>query len=177
VRIISGTHKGRRINPPKKLPVRPTTDRAKEGLFNILNNQFDFGSLTIMDLFTGTGSISYEFCSRGVSYVLAIDDSYHCIEFVNKTSEELNFPIKAIKSEVLEFLKTPKKTFNLIFADPPYDWGDENYNKMIEFIFKNKWIDKNGLVILEHSKKMKIISKREVVMEKKYGDNVFTFLK
>ena len=83
MRIISGDYKGRRITAPKKLPVRPTTDMAKESLFNILNNLFLFGSISVLDLFSGTGNISYEFASRGVKNIVCVDKNYHCIRALN----------------------------------------------------------------------------------------------
>ena len=93
MRIISGTHKGRRISPPKKLPVRPTTDRAKESLFNILVHQYNFKDCVVLDLFSGTGSISYEFASRGVEKVIAIDQNNACVKFIEATSETLDMPL------------------------------------------------------------------------------------
>ncbi|MBT8377462.1 MAG: RsmD family RNA methyltransferase, partial [Bacteroidia bacterium] len=93
MRIISGTYKGRRITAPKNLPVRPTTDMAKEALFNILNNHYYFDSIMVLDLFAGTGNISYEFASRGVEKILAVDENYKCIKFINETAESFNMPI------------------------------------------------------------------------------------
>ena len=89
MRVISGVHKGRRIQAPKNLPVRPTTDRSKEGLFNILQHRLDFKSIKVLDLFAGTGSISYEFSSRGTKYVSAIDQNKSCVQFIQKTATAL----------------------------------------------------------------------------------------
>ena len=105
MRIISGTHKGRRISPPKKLPVRPTTDRAKESLFNILIHQYAFEGCDVLDLFSGTGSISYEFASRGVASVIAVDQNNACVRFIEATTEALDMPIQAIRAAVLPFLE------------------------------------------------------------------------
>ena len=106
MRIISGTHKGRRISVPKNLPVRPTTDRSKEGLFNILQHRLEFESLTVLDLFSGTGNMSYEFASRGVSKITAVDQNRHCVNFIQKTAGNLELDINTIQSECITFLKT-----------------------------------------------------------------------
>ena len=92
MRIISGSHKGRRLSAPKNLPVRPTTDRSKEALFNILQNQYQWDVVAVLDLFSGTGSISYEFASRGVKNVIAVDQNKMCVNYIRKTSEQLEFP-------------------------------------------------------------------------------------
>ena len=110
MRIISGKYKGRRLNPPKKLPVRPTTDMAKEALFNILNNRIYFDELSVLDLFSGTGSISFEFASRGTENITAVDQDYGCVKFINKTTEEFNMPINVIKSDVFKYLEKTTKT-------------------------------------------------------------------
>ena len=103
MRIISGKYKGRRITAPKNLPVRPTTDLAKESLFNILNNHYYFDSISVVDLFSGTGNIAFEFASRGTSNIHAVDGNYNCVKFINKISTEFNFPINAFKSDVFKF--------------------------------------------------------------------------
>ena len=120
MRIISGKYKGKRLMAPKKLPVRPTTDFAKEGLFNILNNKIRFDEVSLLDLFSGTGNISYEFASRGTDEVTSVDAHYGCVKYINQISEELDFSIKTVKSDVFKYLKTTPFTFDVIFADPPY---------------------------------------------------------
>ena len=104
MRIISGTHKGRRIIAPKKLPVRPTTDRSKEALFNILQHQYDWSSIRVLDLFSGTGSISYEFASRGVTEIFSVDKNSSCIKFIQHTAEKLDFEINTMQSDALKYL-------------------------------------------------------------------------
>lgn len=91
MRIISGQYKGKRITAPSKLPVRPTTDMAKEALFNILNNQFFLQDLSVLDLFSGTGNISYEFAARGCSSITAVDGNYDCMKFI-KNQHRTRFP-------------------------------------------------------------------------------------
>jgi 16S rRNA (guanine966-N2)-methyltransferase len=100
MRIISGKYKGRRLVAPKKLPVRPTTDMAKEALFNILNNYFNFSELRILELFAGTGNISYEFASRGSKPITCVDADFGCVAFIKKTATEFDFDITALKSDV-----------------------------------------------------------------------------
>ncbi|MBT8298006.1 MAG: RsmD family RNA methyltransferase, partial [Maribacter sp.] len=105
MRIISGKHRSKRITAPKKLPVRPTTDMAKEALFNILNNRYYFEDISFLDLFAGTGNISYEFASRGTKELVSVDADYGCIKFIDKISTELDFGISTIKSDVFSFLE------------------------------------------------------------------------
>ena len=116
MRVISGVHKGRRIQAPKNLPVRPTTDRSKEGLFNILQHRLDFKSIQVLDLFAGTGSISYEFSSRGTKHVSAIDQNRSCVQFIKKVSIDLEMKIIAIQEECFRFLEQNSISYDLIFA-------------------------------------------------------------
>ena len=120
MRIISGQYKGRRISPPKNLPVRPTTDMSKEALFNVLNNYFDFEGLKILDLFSGTGNISYEFASRGSQNITSVDADFGCIKFIKQTATEFDFNIAAIKSDIFAFIEKCQSSYDIIFADPPY---------------------------------------------------------
>src|SRR5690606_40166861 len=137
MRIISGLYKSRRIVAPKNLPVRPTTDMAKEGLFNILNNTFYFDAIAVLDLFAGTGNISYEFASRGTKDIIAVDQDFGCIKFINQTSETFKMPIKTIKSDVFKFLEKASLKFDVIFADPPYAFTLEQFSKIPELVFQN----------------------------------------
>ena len=120
MRIVSGTHKSKRITAPKNLPVRPTTDMAKESLFNILNNDYYFDEIRVLDLFSGTGNISYEFASRGTEQILSVDVNLNCIRFIQKTAEDLGFnAISTIKADVFEFLEKYRHEHDVIFADAP----------------------------------------------------------
>ena len=105
MRIISGKYKGRKLVAPKKLPVRPTTDMAKEALFNILNNRYYFDEISVLDLFAGTGNISYEFASRGTDNITCVDQNYGCIKYINETAESFEMSINTIKSDVFSFLE------------------------------------------------------------------------
>ena len=137
MRIISGIHKGKRLFAPKNLPVRPTTDFAKEGLFNIIKYEFDIQRINVLDLFSGTGNISFEFASRGAKQIICIDDNYNCVSFVKQTSKELNFnQITVFKNDVFRYLKKYTTQFDLIFADPPYDL------KYVDQIPRNRFFHK-----------------------------------
>ena len=148
MRIISGKHKGKRISAPNNLPVRPTTDRAKEALFNILDNRYYFDGKNVLDLFSGTGNISYEFASRGIEEITSVDSNYNCIKFIDTTSKELEVNISTIKSDCLSFLKNCKKQFNFIFADPPYNY--DNYSEIVSIVKENNLVKKDGCLIIEH---------------------------
>ena len=150
MRIISGNHKGRKINPPSNLNVRPTTDRAKEALFNIINSRYYFTEKNILDLFSGTGNIALEFASRGVEEVCAVDNNTDSINFIASTAKNLKLNIYAVKSDALKYAENCKKQFNFIFADPPYCY--QQYHKLKEVITENNLVKKNGLLIIEHDK-------------------------
>ena len=175
MRIISGLYKGRRITAPKKLPVRPTTDMAKEALFNILNNRYYFDGISVLDLFSGTGNICYEFASRGTEQILAVDDNFGCIKFINETAESFEMPINTIKSDVYKFLNQTKKKHTIIFADPPYDFDLDTFSKIPELVFKNKLLEDKGLLIVEHSKRTDLSRLEHYSQSKNYGGNAFSF--
>lgn len=175
MRIISGVFKGRRITAPKKLPVRPTTDMAKEALFNILNNQYYFDDISVLDLFSGTGNISYEFASRGTEQITAVDDNYGCIKFINETAEAFEMTITTIKSDVFKFLEKSKLKHTIIFADPPYDFDIETFSKIPELVFENGLLEEDGILIVEHSKHTKLSHLEHYSHSKSYGGNRFSF--
>jgi 16S rRNA (guanine(966)-N(2))-methyltransferase RsmD len=175
MRIISGKFKGRRISPPKNLPVRPTTDMSKEALFNVLNNHFNFTELKVLELFAGTGSISYEFASRGCTPILCIDGDMGCVNFIKKTAKEFDFDIAAMKSDVFKFLEKHKGTYDIIFADPPYGMEQSSFEKITELIFENELLDKEGILVVEHSKYTKLEQMSNFSFQKNYGGSVFSF--
>jgi len=175
MRIISGKYKGRRIVAPKKLPVRPTTDLSKESLFNILNHQFNFSELNVLDLFAGTGNISYEFASRGSSSITSVDGDLGCVTFIKKTAQEFDMDITAIKSDVFKFLERSKAKFDVIFADPPYDMEQEQFENIVKLIFDNKLLDEEGLLIIEHSPHTKMDHLEHFSSNRKYGSSIFSF--
>lgn len=175
MRIISGTHKGKRITAPAKLPVRPTTDVAKEALFNILNNYYHISSLSILDLFSGTGNISYEFAARGAEKITAVDANYDCVKFIKKTAAELDFPITTIKSDVFKYLEKGPVKADIIFADPPYNLEKEEFAKIVELVFENRLLLEDGQLILEHSKHTDLSDLKKFRESRKYGSSVFSF--
>ena len=152
MRIISGTHKGRRLTAPKNLPVRPTTDNAKEALFNILNNRFHFDQLEVLDLFAGTGNISYEFASRGASRITCVDSHSGCVKYIYKTAHDLSLPISTVKKDVFRYLDTIHVTFDVIFADPPYAFEMKQFEEIVGAISANKLLKTDGVCIIEHPK-------------------------
>ena len=175
MRIISGKFKGRRLKAPKNLPVRPTTDMAKEGLFNILNNTYYFDSIAVIDLFSGTGNISYEFASRGTKNIYAIDANYNCIRYIYNTAKEFDFDINTYKSDVYKFLDKTSLQADIIFADPPYDFETERFLEIADTVFKKKLIKEEGVLIIEHSKHTDLSSHKNHSYDKRYGGNVFSF--
>ncbi len=178
MRIISGTHKGRRINPPKNLPVRPTTDFAKEGLFNILNNSIDFEGLMVLDLFCGTGNITFEFASRGSIGITCVDDSYQCCEFVKKTIYDFKMSqVNVIKADVFSFLKKTANKYQLIFADPPYEMELEKFELIPELVFSKNLLSDEALLIIEHGPKTDFSKHIYFFEHRKYGNVNFSFFK
>lgn len=175
MRIISGQFKGRRISPPRNLPVRPTTDMAKEAIFNILNNSFYFDEILVVDLFAGTGSISYEFASRGTEQITAVDADFGCIQFINKTAEDFGMPITAVKSDVFKYLSTTKFKADVIFADPPYADSLEEFSKIPELVFQNDLLEAEGVLIVEHAKQLDLSQLPHFSYDKTYGGTVFSF--
>ncbi|GAA3508206.1 16S rRNA (guanine(966)-N(2))-methyltransferase RsmD [Aquimarina addita] len=177
MRIISGTYKGKRLQAPKKLPVRPTTDMAKEGLFNILNHHFIFSQVTLLDLFAGTGNISYEFGSRGTQQITAVDANYACVSYIKSIATELDFPIDVIKSDVYKYLEKSKshRKYDLIFADPPYDFSVEQFKNIATLVFEKNLLQDDGLLIIEHSKHTNIEDAPNFRNSRKYGGSVFSF--
>lgn len=178
MRIIGGKFKGRKFNPPAgKWPTRPTTDFAKEGLFNILTNVFDFSEVKALDLFGGTGSIAYELVSRGCSDVTYVDQYFPCISYVKKTKEllDLRNEIKIIKADVFKFLPKTESRFDLIFADPPYAHPD--LAKLPDLIFEYGLLNPEGWFILEHDNKSDFETHSRFSRKQKYGNNIFSFFK
>ncbi|TYA71998.1 16S rRNA (guanine(966)-N(2))-methyltransferase RsmD [Seonamhaeicola marinus] len=175
MRIISGTYKRRKIVAPRNLPVRPTTDMAKESLFNILNNLYYFEDISVLDLFAGTGNISYEFASRGTENITCVDQNFGCIKFINKTADEFEMPIQTIKSDVFKFLEKATVTSDVVFADPPYDFSNEQFSTIVELVFKNQLLNEEGVLIIEHSKHTDLSDLNHFSYSKSYGGCVFSF--
>lgn len=175
MRIISGQHRGKRITAPKKLPVRPTTDMAKEALFNILANQYHFTGLKVLDLFAGSGNISYEFASRGAGPIIAVDENFECIKFIKKTAGELEADITPIKSDVFKYLERAPVNSDIVFADPPYNFDEQQFKKIVDLVFEKEILNEGGVLIVEHSKHTKLSSFPNFKEGRKYGNSVFSF--
>lgn len=176
MRIIGGTLKGLRLNPPKNLPVRPTTDLAKEALFNILQNQIAFDDIKVLDLFCGTGNIAYEFASRGAQQVIGVDRSIHCINYVKDTARQHGLTqIKTFKADIFKYLQLETEQYDLIFADPPYDMNQ--IPEIPKIIFDKKLLLPGGLLIVEHQSMQNLSNHPAFTEQRKYGHSSFSFFK
>ena len=177
MRIISGKYKGKRIYAPKQLTARPTTDMAKEALFNILNNYYILEECKVLDLYTGTGNISYEFASRGALEIFSVDQDAKAIGFVKKTSASLGFPIRVMKSDVISYLKKTHDRFDIIFADPPYNMAADIFAEIPELIFQRGLLSGEGVLIIEHSKHTDLSKLKHFEEARRYGGSVFSFFR
>ncbi|MES2808279.1 MAG: RsmD family RNA methyltransferase [Bacteroidota bacterium] len=176
MRIIGGTLKGLRLNPPKNLPVRPTTDLAKEALFNILQNQIEFDNIKVLDLFCGTGNITYEFASRGASMVVGVDRSIHCLNYVKDTARQHGLTqIKTFKADIFKYLQLETDKYDLIFADPPYDMN--HIPEIPKIIFEKGLLSPGGLLIVEHQSMQNLSNHPAFTEQRKYGHSSFSFFK
>ncbi|UMY65361.1 MULTISPECIES: RsmD family RNA methyltransferase [unclassified Flavobacterium] len=175
MRIISGKYRGRRLTVPKNLPVRPTTDMNRETLFNILNNYYDFPGLRVLDLFAGTGGVSYEFASRGAEIITAVDQNAGCARFIRQTASELDVPIEVVQGDAFKFLEKSRLEYDVIFADPFYDLAQDDFEKIHRLIFENGLLSAEGMFILEHSKQTSLEHLDHFSFSRKYGSTVFSF--
>lgn len=176
MRIISGTHKGIIINPPKGLPVRPTTDRAKESLFNILENNFNFNELSCLDLFSGTGNIAYEFCSRGATKVMSVDIDFGCVKFIKESIQKQQFnQLTALKKDVFSFMNQCTEKFDIIFADAPY--ALDKLPTIPVKVFENQLLTEKGWLIIEHQSNLDLSNQTHFFEKRNYGQSTFSFFK
>jgi 16S rRNA (guanine966-N2)-methyltransferase len=174
MRIIGGKLKGIRLNAPASLPVRPTTDMAKEALFNILYNTYDFDSCDVLDLFSGTGNISIEFASRGIRSVTAVDKHSGCVYWLESVIKKYELPeIQTIKGDVFKFLDQHKKSYQIIFADPPYDLP--NIPEIAQKVIDNGLLSDNGLLVIEHPSFLKLNFLPGFTETRRYGNSSFSF--
>jgi 16S rRNA (guanine966-N2)-methyltransferase len=175
MRIVSGSHRGRHIITPAGLPVHPTTDMAKTALFNILNSYFDLEKLRVLDLFAGTGNISFEFASRGSLSVTSVDVNSQCTAFIKSFAEKLNFnQIDVVNYDVFKFLEKTIDTYDIIFADPPYNM--EGIVKIPNYVFEKNLLNKEGWLIIEHSKRNSFESHPNFYQHRNYGKVNFSIL-
>lgn len=178
MRIISGKFKGRKFYPPaKKWPTRPTTDYAKEGLFNILMNEIAFEDIKMLDLFGGTGNHCYEFISRGCDDVTYVDKFGPAVKFVYQISKELDVDdcITIVKSDVFKFIKSTSNQFDYIFAGPPYPLP--NLDEIPDLLFGTSILKPDGLFVLEHNPNHDFTSHPTFVKQRNYGSTIFAFFK
>ena len=174
MRIISGELGGRRFNPPNNMPnTRPTTDIAKEGLFNVIENNLDLFGASSLDLFGGTGSISYELYSRGVSNLTVVEKDPEMYNFIKKTAGEMGIAaINIIRNDVFKFLKDCKNQFDIIFAGPPYALG--NIEDLPKLVFDQNLLKEEGWFILEHTPRNDFQDFPFFRTERKYGTTIFS---
>lgn len=174
MRIIGGKYKSRRIQVPPNLKARPTTDFAREGLFNVLNNILDWEETTALDLFSGTGSIAFELISRGCPYVVSVEQNTNHFNFICRAQEQLEtkelFPVRA---DVFKYLQSLKQPFDLIFADPPYDLAEAV--KVPEIIIQKQLVKEGGFFVMEHSRKQHFSHLPHFKEERNYGNVHFSF--
>ncbi len=174
MRIITGKHKGKHIVAPKSLPVRPTTDFAKVGLFNILVNNFDIENSKVLDLFSGTGSISYEFASRDCKDITAVEIAHRGVDFIRRMAKDLNYEaIRVVQADTFRFLRNQIETYDIIFADPPYDL--ETLGNIPDAVFDHNLLKEEGWLILEHSQNHDFSKHPKFFRLRNYGKVHFSF--
>jgi 16S rRNA (guanine966-N2)-methyltransferase len=174
MRIISGIHGGRRISPPTKMPyTRPTTDIAKEGLFNIIQNNLDIEDLKTLDLFGGTGCISYELASRGCTNLTIVEKDNAMFDFIKKTSETLKIEgIKCFKMDVFKYMEACNESYDFIFAGPPYALA--SIDDLPKYVFEKNLLNANGWFVLEHTPRNNYELHAHFLRAKNYGTTIFS---
>ena len=174
MRIISGSHGGRRINPPAKMPyTRPTTDIAREGLFNILQNKLDISSLKVLDLFGGTGCISYELASRGAPYITIVEKDIRMSDFIRTTAASLGFEqFRVVKGDVFRFIESTDEQYDFIFAGPPYALA--TIDDLPLRIFEKQLLNQGGWFVLEHTPRNNYKTYDHFKTERNYGTTIFS---
>ncbi len=176
MRIIGGKFKGRKFNPPAdKWPTRPTTDFAREALFNILNNRFYWEDIRALDLFGGAGGHCFELISRGTTDVTYVEKYYPCVKFVQATIKEMGEEdkLKIIRGDVFRFLKSCDTPFDYIFADPPYQLP--TLDLLPDLIFNQHLLSPEGIFVLEHGSQHTFQNHPYFSEERKYGNTIFSF--
>ena len=177
MRIISGSKKSLSIRAPKDLPSRPTTDKLKESLFNILINRFKIDEIRVLDLFAGTGNISFEFASRGAKKIISVDRNLKCVKFIKETSIKHGFDIITKKKDYIDFLIKNEENFDIIFADPPYLFLKDQYFELLNIIKQRDILLNNGQIVIEHSSNVSLSEKYNNIEERKYGGSILSFIK
>lgn len=174
MRIVGGKYKGRIFKPGKKFKARPTTDIAKEGLFNILTNRYEFSTKSVLDLFSGTGSIAYEFISRGVQQATMVEKNFSHYRFILDVVDQLKIENATVfKADAFKFLDKTGETFNIVFADPPFDLPQ--INEIPDAVIENGIIAPEGVLIIEHPKEIDFSSHKYFKEIRNYGKVNFSF--
>jgi 16S rRNA (guanine966-N2)-methyltransferase len=175
MRIVGGIFGGRRFNPPSGIPARPTTEVAKEGLFNTLNNMIDLDGAKTLDIFGGTGSITYELASRGATDLTIVERDAASIAFIKATSKELGTSdaLHIVRDDVFKFLKRCSDQYDFIFAGPPY--ALLNIDELPEIVFAQQLLLPDGIFVLEHTPRNNYEQHARYLKMKNYGTTVFTF--
>ncbi|PQL93474.1 RsmD family RNA methyltransferase [Apibacter adventoris] len=180
IRIISGNLKGKKIIAPNNFDVRPTTDFAKEALFSIINNQYILSQISVLNLFSGIGSIDYEFASRGCKDITSVEINVKHVKFIVETLKKLDIQeqVNIIRQDVFSFIQKPSfKLYDLVFADPPFNFTLEKYEELINLIINNNFLADSGQLILEHNPRIKFSGNSNLVDNRKYGNISFSFFK
>ncbi len=176
MRIIGGKYKRKVLRTPGNLPVRPTTDLAKEALFNVLNNHVDFEGLRVLDLFAGTGNISLEFASRGAVGLVAVENNPRCVDFIKRMAGEMEFnDMLVIRGDAIGFLEKTSVSFDLVFADPPYDF--DRIKDIPDLVFELGLLEADGWLVLEHGPATSFNEHPRLVEKRKYGRVHFSFFR
>ena len=176
MRIISGTCGGRVIVPPKNLRARPTTDFAKENLFNVVGNMLDFEGLDVLDLFAGTGSISYEFASRGAASVTSVEINAVHYDFIRSTARKYGLDaVHAVKANVFLYLKNCPKRYDVIFSDAPYDL--EGSGQVVDMVLERGMLNDGGIFVFEHSKDKSFDGHPRLYDTRNYGSVHFSIFR
>jgi 16S rRNA (guanine(966)-N(2))-methyltransferase RsmD len=174
MRVVGGSLRGRRFYPPAKIKARPTTDIAREALFNVLDQHIDFKGLQVLDLFFGTGGISLEFISRGAAEVIAIDIDIVSKKFLDQIVKDWELKnLRVVKADVFKLIKNPNAAFDLVFADPPY--ADPRFPELPDMILDSGWVKPGGWLILEHSDAHTYAFHKAFSFHKSYGSVNFSF--
>lgn len=172
MRIISGKYKSQQIIAPKNLPTRPTTDMAKSGIFNIIHNNWDYESIQVLDLFSGTGNISFEFASRGCEQITSVDQNANCIKFIKAFSQKLNIKgLTIVRDDVFKFIQRYNEKPTIIFADPPY--ALPNLSQIPDLIFKYQILAPKGWLIVETDNRSNFEKHEYYSTHRTYGNCIF----
>ncbi|MGF1670485.1 MAG: 16S rRNA (guanine(966)-N(2))-methyltransferase RsmD [Balneolaceae bacterium] len=172
MRIITGTLKGRKIPVPDTGLLRPTSDRTKEGIFSALASRIFFENRTVLDLFAGSGNLGFEAISRGASSVIFVDSETDHLKHIEKLALSFGVEkqIQPVISTVEDYLDKTGKSFDIIFADPPYDYYA--IKDLPDIILKNGWLQNDGLLVLEHDKRVQFSEHKKCIYSKAYGRTI-----